>query len=266
MYVDPYGIKSLSLKNFYQIKDNRFFTTEILMNFNSAGFLREGCRLLKYEGLFNDDEITDYESDEDVNTIEKMNAVAGGSYWKKILIDYYGKKIDMHQAEDRFITEYSRKMQDVFKYTVNIPIKIKTSHLPKYRLIFGSDHEDGLILMTDNMNRKWKAMLEKERHNQGVLFEFEFPDLTLQNGFDIHKDILDYLPSDGSGILLKSVIVCLIMKYGITFSEPEYNQKIKRMDNAELHIDRIPAFTPKTKKPVRSMDYNEYQITVRKKV
>ena len=47
LYVDPYGIKSLTLSLFNQIKDRNFFSLEMLMNFNSAGFLREGCRLLK---------------------------------------------------------------------------------------------------------------------------------------------------------------------------------------------------------------------------
>ncbi|MBI5056083.1 MAG: three-Cys-motif partner protein TcmP [Nitrospirae bacterium] len=266
LYIDPYGIKSLNLNNFHQIKNTNFFTLELLMNFNSAGFLREGCRLLKFEDLFKDDEITDYESDEDINTIEKMDAIAGGDYWQEILKNYYSGTIDMHRAEEQFIWEYREKIKEVFRYTVNIPIKIKSSHLPKYRLFFGSNHEDGLILMADNMNRKWKEMLAKERDKQGVLFEFEFPDLRLLKGFDIYQDILASLPSNGGKVSLKKVIINLIMKYGITFSEKEYKQKIKEMDNTALYIDRNPAFTPKTKKPVTSMDYDEYQITLRKKV
>ena len=266
LYVDPYGIKSLDLKKFHQIKKKNFFTLELLINFNSAGFLREGCRLLKFERLFKDDEITDYESDEDVNTIEKMDAVAGGTYWQEILKDYYSSTIDMHQAEEQFIGEYRQKIKEVFRYTVNIPIKIKSSHLPKYRLIFGSNHEDGLILMADNMSKKWKEMLAKERDKQGVLFEFEFPDWALLKGFDIYKDILECLPPNGGKILLKNVIVNLIMKYGITFSETEYKQKIKEMENTTLYIERNPVLTPKTKKPATSMNYDEYQINLRKKI
>lgn len=266
LYVDPYGIKSLNLNNFRQIKNNDFFTLELLMNFNSAGFLREGCRLLRLEGLFEDTDITDYESDEDINTIEKMDAIAGGTYWQGILKDYYNGTIDIYHAEEQFIDEYKKKIQEVFKFTVNIPIKVKSSHLPKYRLIFGSNHEDGLILMADNMNKKWKEMLEKERNNQEVLFEFEFPDLTRLKGFNIDQDILASLPPNGENILLKKVIVNLIMKYGITFSEKEYKQKIKEMGNTILHIDRDPAYTAQTRKPVTAMAYNKYKITLRKKI
>lgn len=266
LYIDPYGIKSLNLNKFHQIKNNNFYTLELLMNFNSAGFLREGCRLLKLEDLFKDADITDYESDEDINTIEKMDAIAGGTYWQRILKDYYNDTIDIYHAEEQFIDEYKKKIQEVFQYTVNIPIKVKSSHLPKYRLIFGTNHEDGLILMADNMNKKWKEMLEKERNNQEVLFEFEFPDLTRLKGFNIDQDILASLPPNGKHISLKKVIVNLIMKYGITFSEKEYKQKIKEMGKTIFYIDRNPAYTPKTKKPATSMDYNNYEITLRKKI
>lgn len=267
LYIDPYGIKSLHLDTFYQIHNKHFSSVEILMNFNSRGFLREGCRLLQYERLFTEDEETgDYEIDDDVNTIEKMDAVAGGRYWQDILKSYYRHSTDIYHAEEKFIYEYSNKVKDIFKYTVNIPIKVKTSHLPKYRLLFGSNHPDGLILMADNMNKKWKEILAKERGKQGVLFEFEFPDLTLYKGFDVKREIMNCLPETGKEILLKSVIVKLIMKYGITFPEKEYIQKIREMENQELLVDRFPPLTEKSRKPVRSYDYDKYQITLRKKI
>ncbi len=263
LYVDPYGIKSLSLDNFKQIKDRHFYSLELLMNFNSAGFLREGCRMLKYEGLFKDEELADYESDEDVNTAERMDSIAGGAYWRDILNAYYGGKIDIYQAEDRFISEYSLKLKDIFQYVINIPIKLKSSHLPKYRLVFGSNHEDGLILMADNMNKKWQELIARQRGGQQVLFDFEFPNLTLLKGFDLHKDILSFILA-GAGISLKTLIVELIQKYGITFSESDYKKEIRQMEQtSELIIDRVPSVT-KTGKPAISMDYGEYNITIRK--
>lgn len=266
LYVDPYGIKSLSLNNFKQIKDKKFYSTEMLMNFNSAGFLREGCRLLKYEGLFKDEELTDYESDEEANTIERMDAVAGGTYWQEILKDYYNGKIDIYQAEDKFISAYSSKLKDIYKYSVNIPLKVKSTHLPKYRLIFGSNHEDGFILMADNMHKEWKEIIDHQRGEQLALLDLEFPDLTLLKGFDLHKDILSLVPIGSSGKLLKSLIVELIQKYGITFSESDYKKKIRGMEkDSVLIVNRIPPLTPKDKKPATSMDYGEYKITIRRK-
>ena len=266
LYVDPYGIKSLSLANFKQIKDKKFSSLEMLMNFNTAAFLRVGCGLLKLEGLFKDDELADYETDDDSINIPRMDVIAGGTYWKDILNDFYKGTIKIHQAEDKFISEYSRKLKDIYKYTINIPIKLKSSHLPKYRLIFGSNHEDGLILMADNMNKKWKEIIANQRGNQPVLFDFEFPDMTLSKGFDLREDILSFVSVNNSGILLKSMIVELIQKYGITFSESDYKKKICSMEqNSDLIIDRIPPTTKRGKRAI-SMDYDEYEITVRKKV
>jgi three-Cys-motif partner protein len=266
LYVDPYGIKSLNLNNFNLIRDRHFFSFEMLMNFNSAGFLREGCRLLKYTEILSDDELTDYESDEDINTVDRMDAVAGGTYWQEILKQYYDKTIDIYQAEEMFIAEYSLRLKKIFKFTVNIPIKVKSEHLPKYRLIFGSNHEDGLILMADNMNKKWKQMLENQRGGQQLLFDFEFPDYTLLKGYDLHKDILLFVAKSSSGLPLRELIVALIQKYGITFSESEYKKKIRLMEqNSNLFIDRMPPLT-KTGKPAISMDYGEYKITVRKRI
>lgn len=268
LYVDPYGIKSLNLTLFDQIKNKQFFSLEMLMNFNSTGFLREGCRLLKYEDLIKDDEVTDYEIDDDASAhdIDNMSAVAGGDYWKDILREHHNGWISFHEAEEMFFSEYSQKVNQLFKYTVNIPIKIKSAHLPKYRLIFASNHEDGLILMADNMNKKWKEIIENQRGGQQVLFDFEFPDLALLKGFDLRKDILSLVSAKSSGIPLKTLIVELIQKYGITFSESKYKNQIFDMaKDSVLTIDRVPAFTL-TGKPATAMDYGKYKITIRKKI
>jgi three-Cys-motif partner protein len=116
LYVDPYGIKSLNLSNFNLVKERQFASFELLMNFNTAGFLREGCRLLKYTELPSDDELTDYETDEDINTIDRMDLIAGGTYWQELVKKYYEKTIDIYQAEDAFISEYSRRLENIFIY------------------------------------------------------------------------------------------------------------------------------------------------------
>ncbi|MCG2721832.1 MAG: three-Cys-motif partner protein TcmP [Thermodesulfovibrionales bacterium] len=134
LYIDPYGIKSLHLDTFYQMQDKHFSSVEILMNFNSRGFLREGCRLLQYEGILTDDEETgDYEIDDEVNTIEKMDAVAGGSYWQNILKNYYSHSTNIYHTEEQFICKYSNKIKDIFKYTVNIPNELPRSRTARYQ-------------------------------------------------------------------------------------------------------------------------------------
>lgn len=265
LYIDPYGIKSLSLDNLNLIKEKRFSSVEMLMNFNSAGFLREACRLLRYTEPLGDDELTEYESDEDINTIDRMNVIAGGTYWQEILKKFYNREFNFHEVEDAFISEYSRTLRNIFKHIVNIPIKVRSNHLPKYRLVFGSNYEGGLILMADNMNKKWKELVDQQRNGQLALLDLEFPNLGLSQGFDLKKDIMSFVSAHSSGIPLRSLIVTLIQKYGITFSESHYKKTIGQMEkDSDLVIDRDPPRTRKTGKTATSMDYNDYKIVIRK--
>lgn len=96
IYIDPYGIKSLDFSYFTRIVNKKFNSIEILLNFNSIGFLREACRVLKYFDLIKMEESEeDYEVD-DFLDIRKMNSIANGSYWINILNSFKNKKIDFH--------------------------------------------------------------------------------------------------------------------------------------------------------------------------
>lgn len=84
MYVDPFGIKHLRYNVFSTLAANQN-SVELLLNFNSFGFIREGCRLL---GVEIDEEFGSFEEgDEDnfSNSIENMNAIANGTYWQDII-------------------------------------------------------------------------------------------------------------------------------------------------------------------------------------
>jgi hypothetical protein len=117
--------------------------------------------------------------------------------------------------------------------------------------------------MADNMNKKWKQMLENQRGGQQVLFDFEFPGVSADA---LHKNILSLVAENSSGVPLKELIVELIQKYGITFSESEYKEKIKQMEqDSDFVVDRVPSMTP-TGKPATSMDYGKYKITIRKRI
>lgn len=194
LYIDPYGIKNLDFEQFDKISQKGFSSIELLMNFNSFGFLREGCRVLKYEVIEPlDDEI----SKDEKKGIEQLNKIAGGDYWQSILDKYNSGVITMNKAEELFAFKYLEKLKKVFKYVVNIPIKEKAKNIAKYRLIFGSNHEDALILMVDQMNRTWKQFIKNENDGQSSIFDimddslpeakmFEFPDMTRFESFDIN--------------------------------------------------------------------------------
>jgi len=98
-----------------------------------------------------------------------------------------------------------------------------------------------------------------------ILFdEFLFPDMTVISHFDVEVDIFNYL-SAAREILYEDILVTLIEKYGISYYEKEYREKIKGFEKEnKLVVRRQPPLTPKGK-PARSWDYKKFKIYLRLK-
>ena len=257
LYVDPYGIKHIPFKFFKQIGDLDLNSFELLLNFNSFGFLREGCRLLELRDFDCDEDSDVYEKDE-ANSIQRMNAIADGHYWQKILRRYSENNIEMKEAERIFSESYTTKLKAIFNYVVNIPIKNKKSNLPKYRIVFGTNSEDGLLLVADKMSRTWKEFVEREQKGQQLLFaEFDFPDATAFT-FDKLEDVIwDILTTPHE---LKILLVKLVEKYGISYSESELKNCCRKMEKERsIVVKRVPKLTP-TGKTATSWEYRKYKI------
>jgi three-Cys-motif partner protein len=259
LYVDPYGIKSVLFSHFEKIQKKGFRTVELLLNLNSFGFLREACRLLKCPVLEAEQEHPDvYE--EDVNTPERLDEIAGGDYWRKIIDKYYSNQIKMAEAEGLFIAEYCERLRKIFRHVVNIPVKAKLSNIPKYRIIFGTDHDDGLLLMVDNMNKRWASFREEARDKQSPLFECDFPDPSKQQAcWNVEEKIFSLIDRD---IELKELLIRLVQEFGINFSISEFKQYLKKMENDQIDVKRFPAITP-TGKPSTSWDHTKTDFTVK---
>lgn len=264
MYVDPYGIKSLDFKKFDKVSNKKFSSLELLINFNSFGFIREGCRILGESlpaNIENDGGEDVYEIDE-TNNVYNMDQIANGNYWQDILRNMKKGEINIRQAEERIIVEYVVQLRKLFKYVINIPIKKEANHIPKYRIIFGTNHLDGLVLMTDEMHKAWRKIQEEQRKGQFFLFECVFPDSSLSKGVNPEKDIVSAIQESNNSIKLKDLLPILIEKYGIYFSISEYNKILKKMNGNDIRIKWKPEYTRIKGRKVTSMDYKKYDITV----
>lgn len=260
IYIDPYGFKSLDFNRFKSLHNKGFNTLEIFINFNSFGFLREACRVMKYFSILQDfDGDEEYELDS-ANDIDNMNSIANGEYWQNIIRDYKNKKITMHQAEEMFATEYINRIKQIFKYVIDVPIKTRKKNIPKYRMIFGTNKDDGLILMTDDMNKVWKEICEKDNCGQISLFEY-FPELDSMENISLEDEIINFLQLQNNPIPLKTLIVHMIEKHGISFREKDYKDTLRKMEDKEVRIIRIPEYTEKGRKAT-SLDYTKYNIKV----
>jgi len=257
LYIDPFGPKTLNFNNLKNIKDSSKKSIELLMNFNSKGFIREGCRIKKIDctDLINDTEIYSIQHSE-----ENWNNIANGNYWQVILEDTINKKISFIEAEDIFINEYTKKLRTIFKYVFNIPIYKNLSHCPEYRLFFATDNKHGFKLMVDTMNKFWNDISNKDSQ----LFDYFFPNLDMYKDLpDIKDFIIMHLNKSTDYIFLEDFIYELVKKYSIHYAIKDYIDKFKEIENS-LNIIREPKITP-TGKLSRSWDFTKNKIKIKLK-
>lgn len=246
VYIDPFGIKHIHFDKFKKLVNSNASSCELLLNLNSFGFIREGCRILKTKPL--DDSIPvieDGDESSDINDIENMNRIANGTYWQDIIHDYDNGYIDGYEAEEQFVNEYCKQLSGIFEYVLQIPIKVKMKNHPKYRMIYATNHSHGYIEMADNMNKRWKYMQLRARDGQISLFDIDF-----ENGVII-SDIDDIIVQGLSGefISYESFLCSVIEKEGTYFSVSEINAAVKNAEKAgKIEVLRIPATTPTGKK------------------
>ncbi|MCL5058441.1 MAG: hypothetical protein M1130_10745 [Actinobacteria bacterium] len=247
----------MAFDKFELMKKYRFRSIELLLNLNSFGFLREGCRLLKYKD-FDDacEGLEERESTEDTrqtNDIANMDRVANGNYWQQIVADYNNGKIDAFDAEERFVKEYCKQLDTIFAVTINIPIKArKLKNMPKYRMVFATNHRHGLIEMADNMMRRWKQMQDAERNGQIMLFEMNTNFCGGLLNFDYKQIVLDALSDDY--VKFDDYICYLILKYGVLCEIGKIKNIVKEMEAAgQIEIVRTPALTD-TGRPAKWID------------
>lgn len=258
LYVDPFGIKYLDFSIFKSLSTAHTNSYEILLNLNSFGFIREGCRLLKYH-FDEDDDLPDYEyeADSTKNSIENMNKVAGGDYWKQIIFDYHIGKYDIFKAEDLFLEKYIEQLKKISTYVFQVPIKKGGGRLSKYRMVFASNHPHGALLMIDNMVA-CNNQIQEDAHGQQLwLFDYDYEK---QNCFN---DLFTFIPSSFQS--LQDTYINFYQKKGIKYYSKDLNKAIKEMENQNLiEVYRKPSFTP-TGRKVTSLDYKKYLIYIRKK-
>lgn len=180
LYIDPYGIKALDFTLFDKFQTYGFSTFEMLINFNSFGFFRDACRVMNVD-YQNDDALSDLEDLVEyeptvVSTSKQsedlLTRIAGGDYWKYIVLDYRNNKINGYQAEKRLSVEYKQRLKQRYKYVLDMPIRLKEGQRPKYRMIHVCDHEDGCFLMAQNMQKqKEELFISIQKSGQLSLFD-----------------------------------------------------------------------------------------------
>ena len=257
LYVDPYGIKSLSTARLDRFKEFGFGTFEMLINFNSFGFFRNACKALKVnyrndiEGL---DELVEYEPTKFTASEQSqrmLTDIVGGEYWKPIIMRYNNGEIDGYQAELEISLGYKQYLNKLYKYVLNMPIRLKPGQRPKYRMMHVSNHEDGCFLMAQNMlKRKEELFINIQQGGQISLFDVSDTEFTSVEGdtvsiYEIENNVYSQITKLTRPIRLTSFIASFINTYGLICEfKIIYNALEKLEQSGIIRIERQPSHTP----------------------
>ena len=129
--------------------------------------------------------------------------------------------------------------------------------LPKYRLIFATNHQEGLFLMTDTMHKAWRTHLTREAGGQ--LFLFNDEQWANTRAPSIEANIWD---ETAISTELAALLILLIEKNGIAYSTSEYKAAIRKYEGKMFQVRRDPDTTP-TGLKARHLDYDRAHIFVK---
>lgn len=226
MYVDPFGIKHLRYNVFSELASNPN-SVELLLNLNSFGFIREGCRLLDAEV---DEDLGSFEESDDdtfANSVENMNAIANGTYWQDIIIKKKEGVISCREAEESFVQQYMNVLSKDFEYVFEFAVKTGDCKIPKYRMIFATRHIHGALFMCEDMIKCNYQMSLDNRGQQESIFDYDYSRVSCED------DIILLLQQYGTNKPVDCKDLCLKAN---TLNGPKYLHKDIREALQKLEI------------------------------
>ncbi|MCI1822309.1 MAG: three-Cys-motif partner protein TcmP [Megasphaera sp.] len=269
LYIDPYGIKNLDYGLFQSFSTQyRFNSIELLINMNSFGFIREGCRVLgvPFEDASIFEDLIEYEStklEANEKSVNVLNDIAGGDYWQAIIKAKNRNELSIYEAEAQFAEQYCNRMRQNYKYVLNMPLKIKCGQLPKYRMIHATNHVEGCLLMVDNICGRWQLMKYIQDGGQMQLWEENYNN-DMVNKEDIHKKIIKYVSGYVSFCRLNAVLADFFMKYGPICKASVVKSVLKNLEGQGLlEVKRNPAYTNKGKRSSFFSDDRKQKTEIR---
>ena len=269
LYIDPYGIKALDCSKFDKFANGQFSSIELLINMNSFGFIREGCRVmgssLKMEDSFFDD-LVEYEPtvlDASDKSIQALNDIAGGDYWIDIINQYTSGKINGYEAEEYFSEQYCLRLSQSYKYVLNMPIRIHQNQHPKYRMIHATNHPAGCVLMADNICNRWELLKQIQDSGQMSLFKEDFNN-NLLDADQIRSSVINHFSQCINWTSLTEALAVYFVKYGAICKSGEIEKVLKKLEKeGRIVVDRHPALTEKGKPSIFMTEGHGKTVKVR---
>ena len=254
LYIDPYGIKALDCSKFDAFANGQFNTIELLINMNSFGFIREACNAMGTKFKIDDsgffDDLVEYDPtilDATDKSIEALNRIAGGDYWRNIITRYKSGEIDGYKAEEYFSEQYCQRLINSYKYVLNMPIRIQQNQHPKYRMIHATNHPDGCVLMADNICNRWELLKNIQNSGQLTLFQETFNNQIIDE-VQITEYVIEHFSHCDTWTSLTEAQAVFYVKYGAICKTGAITAVLKKLEkDTRLEVIRNPSLTEKGK-------------------
>lgn len=249
LYVDPYGIKALNCSLFDSFADQDFYSVELLINMNSFGFIREGCRVLGVS--FGEDELmkdlVEYDSTQltsDEKSKEALNTIAGGNYWIEIIEKKRRGEITAYDAEGEFAEAYCKRLRKSYTYVLNMPLRIKPGQVPKYRMIHATNHPDGALIMVDNIFGRWELMQDIQNEGQQSLWDEDIENVIV-NEDEIQAKVIEHISQFTSFTRMNPIMADFYCTYGVICRTKTVKDIFRKLEKGgKLEVRRTPSHTP----------------------
>jgi len=192
VYADPFTVDGLDWEKlgilFSQI--HRGNSVEILLNFNASIFARIALAAQKQTHNL-DEELPESINDVDASafnsqTIDNLDRVVGGNWWKPIL-DQYKDPLTFDACLSKIVNGLKNNLSQYFSEVCSHDMYAEPNHrVPKYTLVFGSRSTDALRLMNDEMAKSLATLADKSASNTPSLFEMR--------PIRLVPDVSEYIP------------------------------------------------------------------------
>lgn len=272
LYVDPYGVKDLSMVQFREFASRKYGlnTLELLINLNTFGLLRIASAALKFEAYDIDDLLDPddtyvtgfYCSAVNQRIVDK---VLGTDQWTPIIEEYKIKNITGYQAEQKLWEIFRRELRQSFSNVLDLPIRRQTSHHPKYRMVHASNHPEAAVLMADNICRRMKELEKIQHPDQPQLFSFD-TNSPFNSSEQLQEKLMSFFDKFSAEIRLNVFLAQFFDAYGVWKSPAEIKAELTKLEKENMVcIRREPSTTTKGKPSRTNDDSKGKKVWIRKK-
>lgn len=272
LYLDPYGITAIKDIPYSKLVA-QYPESEVLINLNSFAFIREACRVMKAIFREGEDfvlgELDEYEPSI-LKSTEELNVIAGGEYWRPIITSYKRGDIDCYVAEQQFSSGFKKRLRNHFKYVLDMPIRLKSSHKPKYRMVHATNHPDGCILMADNMVKRSDYLVMNIQNRGQLSFLEQSVENELISDEMLKEKVKESLQNNPEYVNLGDFLAEFYDEHGVICGLSKLssgNRSVLKIMEEERYIEviRNPEQTPTGRKSGFWQETNEKKIYLRKR-